>query len=186
MPMFTPKGVGNIGWDKSDTPTNTQVVTFDSTKNLWDAQDAGGGGGGFTTVFKTADESITSDTTLTDDTDLQFDPDISSTFAIQTMISFKTDTTPDFKYNFSIPSGATGDRIDGGWAGGTFETVTSLWTGQELPTVAGTQTFFFNHIGYLITDTTAGTFAFQWAQQTSSATPTTVNQGSWMMFKKLN
>jgi len=48
LPLLTFKLPGGKKPDVSDTPTNTQVLTFNSTKDQWDSQDAGGGGGDFT------------------------------------------------------------------------------------------------------------------------------------------
>lgn len=50
MPLITFKLPGGKKPDVTDTPTDTQVLTFSSAKDQWDSQNAGGGGAGdFTT-----------------------------------------------------------------------------------------------------------------------------------------
>jgi len=48
MPLMQPPKIMGKNVDNTDTPTNTQVLTFDSGKDEWDAEDAGGGGSDFT------------------------------------------------------------------------------------------------------------------------------------------
>ncbi len=167
------------------TGTACQVLTSNGAC-LAPTFQAAGGGGGFCVVFKSADQAICTDITLTDDCCLQFAVDACSTYSIYHNMAFKTQDTPDFKYSYSVPACTTGRRINGNWAGGPFEVTTTCWTTSMSPTVVGTAAFFIVHTGYITTSTTAGTFAFQWAQNTSSATCTTLVQGDWMMFRKLN
>jgi len=112
MPNFGFKLPGNKKADVSDTPTNAQVLTFNSTSDLWDSQ-AGGGGGGFSTVYKTADESIQSDTTLTDDADLFFSVDASSVYVgfMYLYVDMDSGADPDMKTTFTIPAGAAGVNL---------------------------------------------------------------------------
>lgn len=48
MPLMHPDKIMGKAVDNLDVPTNTQVLTFDSGKNQWDAEAGGGGGSDFT------------------------------------------------------------------------------------------------------------------------------------------
>ena len=145
--------------------------------------------GGWSTVFKTADETITSDTTLTDDADLQFSVDASSTYAFVSWLLVDSTALTDWKHSMSIPSGASGTF---GQAGELMANslnssyvavpVTNSITGTSSP--VGTSNFYTIR-GFIKTAGTSGTAAFQWAQNTSNAENTILKEGSWISFKKL-
>ncbi len=171
-------GAGQI-WVDTQTPnklffTDDAGTDFDLTA-----------GGGFSTVYKTADETITNDSTLTDDADLQFSPDINSVYAINLLIQRSTSNTPDFKYAFSIPTGSvnTDQYTNGAWSSTGFPT--RSWNSATTVTLSSAPAFM-TISGILQTGSNTGTFAFQWAQATSDAANTTLEIGSWMMFKKLS
>jgi len=188
MPNFGRRLPGGFPAAISDVPTNAQVLTFNDANKNWDAQDAGGGGSGFTTVFKSADETIASDDTLTDDSDLTFSVDASSFYFFILRMEINSPITPDFKYIMSLPVGATGNWTKAGaFLSPSSETYDpdSVLT-QIFFSTAGANDNLLFQVGYLETDTTAGTAAVQWAQNTSNAGATTVRKGSTMMFKKLN
>jgi len=50
MPLMHPDKIMGKAVDNTDVPTNTQVLTFDSGKDQWDAEAGGGGGGSDFTV----------------------------------------------------------------------------------------------------------------------------------------
>lgn len=143
---------------------------------------------GFSTVYKTADETITNDTTLTDDTDLQFSVDANTKYAIQLVYYTSQHQTPDYKYAFSQPAGATLRQIDAaafwGTSTGTYEWSISNPVIVDLTSGINALVVRMQAM-YLTVGGTAGTFAYQWAQNTSSAFGTTLKEGSWMMYKTL-
>jgi len=192
LPQFTFKLPGGKKVDVSDTPTDTQVLTFDSASDLWDAQDAGGGGAGWLSVYKTSSETITSDDTLTDDTDLQFSVDASSTYV--GVVHFLVDghSTPDLKYSFSVPVGATGSQWDAGnptslWTSGYGATVAASGAITDVTNVLINNAERWSMTPFVInTDTTAGTAALQWAQRVSSIEDTILVKGTWIIYKKVS
>ena len=145
----------------------------------------GGAGGGFSTVFKTADEIITSDDTLTDDADLQFEVDKNSVYAYKMVLLMSSSVNADFKYFWTGPVGATMSWFEDqdSNVGVTAKTITT----QDNMNGAGVAVLTIQWPeGLIITGANAGILNFQWAQLTSEATNTTLRKGSWILFKKLN
>jgi len=186
MPNFGFKLPGGTKADVADTPTDGQVLTFDSAADFWDAQDAGGGTGGFDTVFKTADETIQLDTTLTDDTDLQFAIAANDVTAVITVIFLESNAAANWKDNYSGPAGCTGRKmtVNGLWRVAT-QTTNPFDTGSASIASNGTEQTYANYMK-ITNGATAGTLAFQWAQQSSQAIDTILKLGSFMMFRKMN
>lgn len=142
-----------------------------------------GGGGTWTTVKKTADESITNNT-LQDDDHLFFTLSANTNYYIRLRVFFTTAATPDFKYRV-VASGATislvrrwCDRVTGA---ATARTAVAVQTAFDSADVAmagsGNDGIVFEdiivHVGG-----TGGTFKFQWAQNTTNATAAIVRAGS--------
>jgi len=147
---------------------------------------AGGGGGGFSTVYKTADEGITNDDTLTDDADLQFPVDADSWYNFRTVMNYDCNAAEDIKFAYSIPaatSPAVAYQDYDGFAGIVWAANTTgiLHTGSGVGNIRGS---YYN--GNFKTGVNAGTMAIQWAQNTSGANVTTLQEGSMLMFRKLS
>jgi len=182
MPVMHPDKIMGFAFDRTDIPTDAQVLTFSSAKNQWDAQ-AGGGSAGYTVVKKTADESVTSSITLQDDDELKFSADANSVYWVRVKgIAFSASQTPDFKNTWSVPSGATGVHIF------------RLLSGQDLVTLgtsvmtALTDTIdgdFIEPTAIITIGSTAGEVTLSWAQNTSDATATTVKKGTILEFVKV-
>jgi len=185
MPQMSFKLPGGFPSAVSDVPTDAQVLTFNDSNSEWDAQDAGGGGGGFDTVYKTADETINNDSTLTDDTDLQFSVDANASYAMICLFMYAADAIPDFKYAYSVPAGITGNIMDGYFNSQNTSAVVRTWATSRSPIDSSGNVRALFNTGCLNIEGTAGTIAFQWAQNTSNAGNTTLKEGSYIMFKKL-
>jgi len=184
-----------ISYDTSGNPaavatgTSAQVLTSNGAGAAPTFQAAAGGSGGWSTVFKTSDETINEDTTLTDDTDLQFSVDASSTYAFVSWLLVDSTALADIKHALSIPSGAAGtygqagelmsNSLNSSYVG---VSVTNSIVGSSSP--AGTLNFYTIR-GFVKIDTTSGTVAFQWAQNFSTTENTILKEGSWISFKKL-
>jgi len=142
------------------------------------------GAHGVDAVLKTVDETINSDAVLTDDADLQFTVDANSVYSFMVLMYITTDAAPDFQYAFSSPAGASGERSDGFWASGSQMIMQTLPTARSIvvgaPNLIGCPVF-----GRVVTAGTAGTLAYQWAQNTSDVADTTLHAGTMMMFKKV-
>jgi len=151
-----------------------------------------GGGGGFETVFKTADETINSDDTLTDDADLQFEVEANDVFALFHYIYAEGHATPDIKTSWGGPAGTEYFTI-AGFSEKFTGSIQSAERSQDMFGVSNagslTGVGFPNHLGMLgviLVGGSAGTFAFQWAQNVSSVEDTILKRGSWLAFRKMN
>ena len=186
MPLMTFRLPGGRRVQVSDVPNDDDVLTFDIVTNTWDSEPAQGGGAeGFSTKFKTIDEIINNDNVLTDDTDLQFEAEANGVYAIKLFIFYTIPSAADLQYTFVAPSGALGKFIsDAAWSPAASRNTSSLLDKIVVTTsnkVETTTVYVSLRMGG-----TAGTFAFQWAQNSSQSDDTTLFKGSWMDFKKLN
>jgi len=159
-----------------------QVLTSGGVGVAPTFQAAAGGGCGWTVITKATDETICTDTTLTADSTLKFCADACSCYAIIVFPVFNSEATPDYKFSYSIPTNAStagfGDNFD------QINLNTKVWTSTVVAAVSNTCPWFIYHVGRLKTGACAGEFSYNWAQNVSSATCTTTEQGSWMAFKK--
>jgi len=135
-------------------------------------------------IFKKLSETISSDTTLTDDDDLQFEAEANVNYAIFNCRFCNSHAAADLKERFSIPAGATINRINSFWHGG----------GGCVPVdFAATLTSFDLGVAemnpnpsILIMGATAGTVAYQWAQNGTTSEDTTLLAGSFLWVMKAN
>ncbi len=147
------------------------------------AKTSSGGGGGLTFVLKTADETKMNDIVFADDLHLQFESVANTIYIVFWLTHPDAETSPAYKYKFSIPSGATFLRPDGTWFsdGNTIrdETFAKVISGSGNPKSSCI-------IAWIEIGATAGTVAIQWAQNVSHADPTTMGKGCCLMYKALN
>lgn len=144
--------------------------------------DAGSGGTGqtFARVVKKIDETINSSTVLQDDDELFVALNANKIYTWLLLFYVNSGATPDFKYAFSIPAGATGLRMD----------VSQFFVVDDENTSAITTTVNFgtatpvkssSNWGRVIMGGTAGNLQMQWAQLNSNAGDTTVEAGSLLV-----
>lgn len=138
-------------------------------------------------AVKTSDESVTSSTSLQDDNEL-FVTVAANTIYVVTgwLFVVSTSATPDFKSDYTAPSGAT--MVNSMWGQGTGAT-----SAVGSPDMGVASTIGIAHtrgtfngglslvpFGTLTVAGTAGTFRLRWAQNTSDAASVTVKAGSWI------
>ena len=124
-------------------------------------------------ISKTADQTVNNTSTLVNDNDLFVPLLANRKYYWFSRVRFKSDSTPDLKISWTVPSGATGGRrreinnatevsygTSSNWSGST---------GVDRQGYAG---------GYVETGGTAGNLQFQWAQNTADLSDTTVYKGS--------
>jgi len=143
-------------------------------------------------VYKTADESRTANTTLTNDSDLIVTPlTAGKKYSIRARIFFDTASTPDFKFRLGGSATFTNVRVFIKYVvPGTTTLVPAIETAIPFATTyapVGTGSTG----GYIEIDgefevTVTGTLAFQWAQNTSSASATKTLSGSYIESLELN
>ena len=161
--------INDAGTSKKITVTNlTNFVTSGKT---------------FAKVVKAADETVASSDTLQDDDELTFTPSINKVYSYIIMLWVDSNTTPDFKWALSLPTGAAAEWGTGGgiiFRSGTSTTVDDGTTPLS-SAISGTGTRSFGNFGKLIMGTTAGSVTLQWAQDTSDTHPTKILQGSTIL-----
>lgn len=139
-------------------------------------------------VYKTVDEVRTSDTAFADDSHLLFPVATNTKYAFYAHIRFLAHVTPDIKIQIVGPAGLTlakfatwgensnGNAYNFGLPNRSFASSISIASGSS--TIPG----FMNCYGIVETGATAGNIAIQWAQNSSSASPTQVNAGSYIEY----
>lgn len=142
---------------------------------------------------KTVDESVTSSVTLQNDDTFFIAINANEVWTIEAHLFVSGNTSGDIQWAFNVPSGATG------WNTGLriIATATSTndngaWSAIEDLTdtgfrASGTVTGTPVHIqvnAIVINSSNAGNIQFRWAQNTSNATATTIEAGSYMIFSR--
>ena len=148
------------------------------------------GATGIKTVRKSADQSVTSSTTVVNDSHLKFAVAASETYIFQLWLYVAAaDSSGDIKITCTGPSGSTvlwspGQVIllpDAAQTAGTVQTggtTASYFVDGNLRLI----TLF----GSILNSTTAGDLQLKWAQNSSSATATTVKAGSYIYGTKVS
>lgn len=173
------------GWVIIETDTGVIKVTDGTTAYASLTTDIGAG----FSKYKTANQAKTSDSTLADDNTLFFPMLASTNYAFEFKVFFDTAATPDFKFAIDAPASPTLLRllrkhIDPG-------ALTTLVTTSEVAEVGstavaggtGTTGGFVEAEGIVHNGANAGNLAFQWAQNTSNASATTVLAGSYIKWR---
>lgn len=132
-----------------------------------------------TVKMKPSDETVTSSTTLQDDNDLQVLVRANATYKVDLHLVYQSGTTPDLKFGWTVPAGAT-------MAVGAYETFGGVFNGfaqveTDTPPadgLAANEPLWLT--GGLFTAGTAGTLIFRWCQNTSDAGNTIVRKGSYL------
>lgn len=158
---------------------DNEVLTATATTVGWEA--AGGGALTFAKIVKTTDETVANSTVLQDDDVLLFTPTINRTYNFMLLLLFNAPATPDLKYAFSVPAGATINGMTNNTVG---VTATSSWTdltADQVVTgsVGADATVFVT--GRIVMGATAGAVTLQWAQNTSNAAATAVLAGAMLI-----
>lgn len=127
-------------------------------------------------AVKAADETVTSSTTLQDDADLSFPIGANQTWSVSMNLAVTANASGGFKYDFTLPSGASGWMVVSGNA-------TIATGGVSVTTGAGGTVSLTNPTAilfkvYITSSSTAGTVQFRFAQNASFGTGTTVSKGS--------
>lgn len=171
----------------NSTLSAERVLTAGSGITLTDA----GAGGALTVattdvwVVKASDTSRSSTTSYADDPDLTFAVATGTYYVNLRMLALSSSATPDIKVQFTYPasSSVTGWYIDStGTAAELIEDSTSPAGGIAFPMSGGTrQVLSFD---LMVKIGAAGSFTVQWAQDSSSATATVVESGSFLRYRK--
>jgi hypothetical protein len=171
-------GSGTAAVSVTSAGTSGQVLTSNGAAADPTFQDAAGGP---TRVSKPADETVNSSTTLQNDDDLFFSVSANKEYAFQIFLYLDIDGVPDFKFDFTFPTGTT-YLIGGHYDQNAMSIHTEATSARYVN--GGTDKWVF-YTGTFVTAGTAGTVQLQWAQNSSNAADTTVKKGSWIQYEEL-
>lgn len=149
------------------------------------------GGGTWTTVLKTADETKTSDTSYAADAVLKFSVSANTKYVWRAWIFIDFDGDADFKFGVTAPSSPTLARWWKQNYVGTTSSNTGLVTAYGSGYTAAAANSSTNNAtlhawGILHNGANAGEIAFEWAQNSSSADPVTVLAGSYIEYAEVS
>jgi hypothetical protein len=146
-------------------------------------------------VYKTADQLVTSSAVLVNDTHLLYAISAAGKYVIDVFLyaTSAANAAGDLGVGFTFPTGTFylgGEGPDIGLASGTVQ------TGQWGSNIAYASGAIFNvyglstsvnyiHLHALYVATATGTLQFQWAQQASNASASTLKAGSHMLVKQV-
>lgn len=134
-------------------------------------------------IVKSADESSQSDAVLSNDSELQFTMEASKTYYIELVAFYSTSATPQFKYALTGPGTPTLVQVVRRHGNSTV--TNGLDTSYTASTaITGMNNGFVEMKITIQTGMTGGTFAFQWAQNTSDVSQTKVLGGSYLKYLK--
>jgi hypothetical protein len=143
-------------------------------------------------VAKAAGQIVNNTATLANDAELTAAVSANTTYSFQVSLIFTSNTTPDIKYAFTFPSGATcawgsvrlvsGASPTGDADFGAYSSATSGTSAVAAAGTGGVQLALIT--GALFVGATAGSLTLQWAQNTANASDTTVHAGSWLLLNR--
>lgn len=146
-------------------------------------------------AYKTAGEVVNNSTSLQNDDHLAVAVSASTIYAVEGVFIYNAaNTTGDIKLNFTAPSGATLQAVYFGLTTATTGASDSMQFGATAGgDLVGVSAGFGSYngtlavllMGTLIVSTTAGTLQLQWAQNSLSATNTTMLTGSRLLLTRL-
>ncbi len=176
------KGTGSITvtdiLDEDDMVSDsaTKLSTQQSIKKYVDDNT---GGNTFARVVKKVDETVNNSNTLQADDELLFAASANKTYGLTLIFFCISSNAASFKYNLSLPAGATGDRNNTGSPSAT-GSVSDDVTNTE---IVGSNSFIKIAAIYcrIIMGGTAGNVVMQWAQSIAEVSDTKVLQGSYLV-----
>ncbi len=149
--------------------------------------------GSWTTIPKTADESRNTTTTLADDALLNFACAAGAKYTVRLKAHIKTaNATMDYKwaqnYTGTLTEAYQSNRVlAAGVAAGTDNMTVAVSNALQTsyPVTAATSGIALVEMDIVLVTSTAGTFSFQWAQNTSDAGALIVQAGSYLEYMRV-
>jgi hypothetical protein len=139
-------------------------------------------------VRKVSDETVNNSAVLQNDDELVAAVVANATYEVFLRLIVNSGTTPDFKYTFTAPSGATGSAQL--YTGSNPDTAASSLQGPASITATGAasgvgadQVILVQ--GILIVSSTSGNLQFQWAQNTANASNSSVKANSYLLLRRV-
>lgn len=134
----------------------------------------------FAKVVKSVDETINSSIALQNDNELKATLRVNKVYSLQMFILLNSVAAANFKYNFTLPTGATGRRTTAGASANTPQTTADI-TAELITSATDATDQQLRLYGFITMGGTAGDLQFQWAQNVSDAGNTTVKARSTLL-----
>lgn len=137
---------------------------------------------------KTSDETVNNSAVLQNDDQLVAAMVASATYRFHLRLIINSGTTPDFKFTFTLPAGATGSmELFEGSSPTSAATVLqgpfSVTTTVAMSGVGADQIIIAQ--GVIVVSTTAGNAQLQWAQNTATGSNTSVKTNSFLHLQRM-
>lgn len=136
---------------------------------------------GAVAIYKASDETVNNDNNYQNDDDFSFSVTASSRWDFELFAHVNSGTTPDIKFQWSLPTGATIVWYN---MGDLAASSLTLKTGEIATTTNGTDTGYF-YRGVIVMGANAGTCQLQWAQNVKDPSDTKVLAGSRLLARRL-
>lgn len=160
-----------------------QVLTSNGACLAPTFQAAGGGGCGWTVNVLTSNQTKNCCTCFTTITGFSSCLCGCSTYSIRALLAFDTDPTPDIKFHVVLPTGATNANSLTFYRGWCANEVGYTSLSSDKVNIVSSGCNGIGIIGGIVTSC-AGSFAIQFAQNTSDSANTIMLAGSFFEFKK--
>lgn len=130
---------------------------------------------------KTADETVNNSAVLQNDNELVLAVEANTSYIVWCHLVQQSGTTPDFKFEFTFPTGATraGWNAFGGNTANWQATLANANGGSSGINGTGANSSV-DVYGLLVVGSTAGNLQLVWAQNTANASDTIVRAGSFL------
>ena len=179
-------GVGAPTSDPATDKTYTVQIEYDYSAQTmqWKVQPLSSNP--WNEILKAADESKSLDASLTDDSKLTFSMLAYRIYSVRIKVPFYTTAAADFKVGLTGPTSPTSlnaQFIMIAPDGTQTQIADATWTNHSI-TSASNGNGFVNIDLTCETGSNAGTFAVQWAQNTSDASSTKVYAGAYLEYKE--
>lgn len=134
---------------------------------------------------KTANETVNNLATLQDDDHLTTTIVNGAVYHFDLRLHYTSGTTPDLKIGWSFPTSTTM-----AWAGVDSDTAGAVRIAGNLsqlsvPAICGSGTDLTAHYTGIVVAGSSGTFKLQWAQNTLTATNSTIYAGSYLLIRRV-
>lgn len=137
-------------------------------------------------VVKAADETVNNSAALQDDDELFAPVGASQTYIFEALLSYiaAASATPDIKFAFTIPAGAT--LLWSGVGGGGSASEQTETASAAAKSWAATTALASVHVrGIVVVGGTAGELQLQWAQNVATAEDTDLKANSWLRIRRV-
>ena len=135
-------------------------------------------GNTFARVVKKVDQTVNNSTVLVDDDELFVLLDANKIYTFLSVTYLISAPVTNFKHNWNIPTGATGNHTAAAWASNVTQNATALEPGGIGISVGDTTIQMVMTLGRIIMGGTAGNLQYEFAQNVATAIDTKCLQGS--------